>query len=182
MPHTIAYNENNFETVQLVGFRLQSEPDELVIYALVLYYEVARGDRNRPLTNRDGRIVVFLDVHLANAALAHGDPAFRKYAPVSIERVFIYDIPKALALVISGDWDPAGDLVNLINELLDFIHQSRFTLPSNYRAALESFADYATFNEDIATYFDRTSDARVLLRDSILWVIGGILMSMHVVT
>ena len=181
-PRTISYDENNFETIQLVGFRLQPEPNELVIYALVLYYEVARGDKNRPLTNKAGRIVVFPDVRLANTVVSHGDSAFRKYAPVSIEQVFVYDIPKALAILTSGASDPSGDLVNLINELLDFVDATPFILPSNYRTALESFADYATFNDDIAAYLDRTDHGRVLLRDSILWSIGGIVMNIHVVT
>jgi hypothetical protein len=180
-PRIISYDENNFETIQLVGFRVQPEPNELVIYALVLYYEVARGDKNRPLTNKDGRIVVFPDVRLANAVLSYGDSAFRKYAPVSIEQVFVYDIPKALEIAISGASDPSGDLVNLINELLDFVDATPFVLPSNYRTALESFADYATFNDDIAAYLDRTTDERVLLRDSILWIVGGLLMSVQVV-
>jgi hypothetical protein len=170
----IAYSHENIERIYLVGFQIGSEPSETVTYTLMLYYEVARNDQNRPLTH-DGRIVFFQRPNQANEALSLGDAAFRKYGKAPAEISAVYDVHEALQLVRTGTCDDNATIVNLLNELFDLVSATPVSLPNAYRDAQAALADHATFSRDLGEYFGDGPDRRALALDAMHWSIGVVL-------
>lgn len=81
---------DDIEALYLVGVRVALPPNELDLYALVLYYEADRDHKNRPLT-LNGKIVFFRDVAHATLVLALGDAGFRKHAKAPLEPSTLYE-------------------------------------------------------------------------------------------
>jgi hypothetical protein len=175
MTHTISHTADNFEQIYLVGVQIDPNSREPDLYTLVLYNEVARNDANRPLTYED-RIVFFRNLKDAGRALALGDIAFRKYgsAPTKVE--YVYSVARALAVVDRGAIDEDSMIADFLNELLDFVAISRWTIPENYSSALSSLADYATFHKNIDAFFTHLHK-RTETRDAILWCLGAVAMN-----
>lgn len=170
---TIRYADENYEEVFLVGVRLQPPPHEFDIYALVLYYEVARGDKNRPLTS-GSRIVFFRNIAHANRALSLGDAAFRKYGKAPAEPACMYDVPEVLARVQHGDADDHAAVLNLLNELADFVAATGHTMPERYQQALAQFANWLTFDKNYSGFFEAHGVERTDILDAIIWSIGAV--------
>lgn len=168
---SIPHSDANIEQLFLIGIRLQPERPDPDLYAIVLYYEPARKDGNRPLTS-GGRIVLFDSVAKAAEILSLGDIAFRKYGVPPTEPSYVYDVPGLLQLVEVGDFDDNAIIVNFLNEMMDFVQASGHELPPDYRAALSSFADWLTFNKAFAEFFHHTP--RATIKAAILWCIGAI--------
>lgn len=170
---TIRYAEDNFEEVFLVGIRLGPNSLEGDLYSLVLYYEAARGDRNRPLTS-EGRIVFFRDIAHANRALKLGDAAFRKYGKAPAEVACVYDVPAVLARVQHEDVDHQAGILDLLNELTDFVDATGRVMPEQYRQRIARFADWLTFDTNYSRFFLAHGAERTEILDAILWSIGAI--------
>jgi hypothetical protein len=170
---TIAFTGENYEELFLVGVRLQSHPHELVLYALVLYYEAARGDRNRPLTS-GGRIVFFKDPFYADQVLGTGDMAFRKYERAPRTVSYLYDLPGALQRIQYESSVDDASLLNVLNELADFVRASEYPVPHQYQHALNRFADWLTFSNDYTAFFESEKVSRGDLIDAMLWSVGAV--------
>ncbi len=181
MVHRIAYAEQNLEQLYLIGFRLTSPPQERILYTLVLYYESARNDQNRPLTH-DGRIVFFTKPETAEFALSLGDTTFRKYGHAPRKISTIYDIPMVVQLVQSGDHDASGEVVNFLNEVFDLVLETREPFPEPYRHVLHELADYATFSRDLAQHLDAAPDRRRLALDALYWSFGVVAARTQIVS
>ena len=170
---TISYADENYEEVFLVGVRLQPHSNESDLYALVLYYEVARGDKNRPLTS-EGRIAFFRDTAHANRALGLGDAAFRKYGNAPVEVAIVYDLPKVLETVRGGEVDEDASVLNLLNELADFVVATGHAMPEPYQQMLARFADWLTFNRNFSTFFTEHRIERSEIMNALLWSVGAV--------
>lgn len=169
---------NDMEELYLIGIRTVAPPYDVDLYAIVLYYETTRNQKNRPLTS-GGRIVLFRDVALANRVLALGDVAFTKYFAAPQEIAVTYEPLKALALVENAEYDDSATIINCANEVLDFVAATGREMPHVYRTALESFLNYATFDRDLSVYFDRAAGGREAVRDALLWCFGAVWMSVR---
>ncbi|MFN8647613.1 MAG: hypothetical protein U0104_12665 [Gemmatimonadales bacterium] len=176
----IAFSETNFEQLQLIGIRVSPAALEPEYHALVLYHEVARNDKNRPMTH-EGRLIFFSKPTSANNALRLGDPAFRKYAPFAGEVSYVYDIPKVVDLILRGEEDPGAQVLNLINELFDFVAATPLPMPTWARKALEDLADYATFDRDLEGFFKDDPGSRKLSADAVIWSVGAVCLSAELV-
>ena len=172
MADTITYAEDNFEQIYLVGVKFQPGAHQADLYTLVLYHEVARGDRNRPLA-QDGRIVFFSLPEQAREAICLGDLAFRKYMPLRTELSYTYDVPRVLQIIERESWDEGGLIADFINELLDFTAAIGCEMPSAYKLALDRLADDATFDKDLSSL--SAKEARAEARDAMHWCLGAIL-------
>ncbi|MDQ2931870.1 MAG: hypothetical protein M3Y05_13795 [Gemmatimonadota bacterium] len=157
----------------LVGVRVALPPNEVDLYALVLYSEAERDHHNRPLTF-NGKIVFFRDIAHATQVLALGDAGFRKHATAPSELSSLYEPLKALALVEHGDYDDAATIVNCGNELLDFVAATGRTIPAQHRVSLEMLLNYATFDRDLSVYFDKADGGRRAALDVLLWCFGAV--------
>lgn len=176
----IAFSEANYEQVYLVGIRLSAASGGPEYYSLVLYNEVARNDKNRPLT-REKRIVLFSQIASADSVLRMGDVAFRKYSPFTGEVAYVYDVPQLVALLQHGERDEGALVLNFINELLDFVAATMVRMPEWAKVTLESLADHATFNSNLGEYFDQGGHSRSQALDAVLWSLGAIVSSAEVV-
>lgn len=179
-PSSIRYSESNIERVYLVGLRLDPMSADPDLYSLVLYYEVARNDKNRPLTN-EGRIVFFPDPRFANDVLQMGDPAFRKYNPVQGSVDAVYDVPEVIRLVETEGFDPSATIVSFLNELLDFVEAAGFAMPEDHAKILGAFADHLTFHREYADFLKGEAFGRVRVLDALLWCLGAVLARSKVV-
>lgn len=168
----ISYSEDNIEQVYLVGIKLQPGAHQADLYALVLYYEVAKNDANRPLTH-DGRLVLFRSPEQAPAILDLGDSAFRKYRPFRGTVAYIYDVPSILEVLEHGTQDTAGSIADFIGELLDFVAATGWRLPEEYRDALYALADATTFSKDLVSLTPEHARKRII--DALLWCLGAVL-------
>lgn len=175
--HDISYSEDNFEQVYLVGIKLQHGAHQADLYVLVLYNEVARSDRNRPLMHK-GRILFFTNIDARNAILELGDAAFRKYRPIGPEVSYVYDVPKVLEIIDFKTHDEDALVADFINELLDFVAATGQPLPDTYRKSLVALADATTFDKDISRLEER--DERTNVRDALLWCLGAILVKAEI--
>jgi hypothetical protein len=176
----IAFADENYEEVFLVGFRLQPGPHEADLYALVLYYEPARGNKNRPLTE-NGRILFFRDVERADAILARGDAAFRKYRRAPVDVAYAYDLPTVLAELEGRSQGNGAAVLDFINELLDFIEAASFSDVEPQISVLRRLADALTFNSSLhAFHVSSGMDPRVVLAAT-HWGIGAVLSRAMVV-
>jgi hypothetical protein len=135
MQNQFSFSDNNIEQLYTIGFRITPEPKSVWVYALILYYEVARNDQNRPLTS-DGRIVLFRNPSQATDALSLGDIAFRKYGRAPEEIAAEYDVPMVLDLVSGGFHDDSAEVVNLLNQLLDLVTATGIPCPKEYWNAM----------------------------------------------
>lgn len=171
----IHYSKDNFERVYLIGIKLwPGEAPDADFYALVLYNEVSRDDKNRPLTQ--GRhIVFFREPTFADRLLELGDQAFRKYRPFSDSVTYIYDLPAVLELLSNGVRDERAILADFINELLDFVQATGSEMPAVYRSALYALADRTTFDLEYGSLFADAPEKRIDTRDALAWSLGTIL-------
>jgi hypothetical protein len=171
---SIAHSAENVERVYLVGFRVQADNPGPELYSLVLYYEAARGDKNRPLTV-NGRIVFFRDPRDATKVLLMGDPAFRKYREVPPVVDYVYDVRDVVDLVRTENNDSKGRIVDFINELFDFVDATGFIMPAAERQLLGDFANHLTFHREYGEFLDHEPSRRSRILDVILWSLGAIL-------
>jgi len=177
---TISYARENYEEIFLLGVRLQPGPQPADLYALVLYYEVARGDANRPLTS-DGRIVFFRAIAQATAILQLGDAAFRKYGKAPGEVAYCYDLPEVLSRIATGARDDGAHVLNFINELLDFVRATEHVVPEHYLRTLTTVADWLTFDKRIAAVADTRGVQVTEIRDALFWCLGAIASNASIV-
>lgn len=177
---TIAHARDNYEEIYLLGVRLRPDSQECDLFALSLYYEVARKDANRPLTSA-GRIVFFRRPDRADYILSLGDAAFRKYGRAPLNVAYVYDIPAVLSRLERSAPDEDAVILTLINELLDFVAASGRTIPARSAYVLERFADWLTFEKQYANFFAAREIERDELLDAILWSIGAVVASAAIV-
>jgi hypothetical protein len=174
MVEDISYSEDNFENVFLVGVKVEPGAHQIDLYALVLYNEVARADRNRPLTS-NGRILFFRDAGHADQVLGMGDVAFRKYRPFGAPVAYVYDVPRVLAIVANEMRDEPGMVADFINELLDFVAATGAPFPDRYREALFRLADATTFDKNFSSLFASSPETRATTLDALYWCLGLVL-------
>jgi hypothetical protein len=146
------------------------------MYAIVLYNEVARNEQNRPLTH-DGKIVFFKEVSQAQQVLALGDRAFRKYRVAKHDIAATYDVVRVMDLIVGGEYDKEALLADFINELLDFVAATKWTLSGIHRDALFALADTATFDKGFGEMLRAHPEKRKEACDALLWCFGAILSS-----
>ncbi len=180
-PLRINYSASNIERVYLIGVRLGATSERADLYSLVLYYEVAKNDRNRPLTH-DGRIVFFPEPKLANKVLQMGDAAFRKYSPISDSVDAVYDVSEVIRLIEIEDRDPSANVVTFLNELFDFVDATRFHMPAEHKQVLSDLADHLTFHRDYGDFINREPARRGAVLGAVLWSLGAIFASSKVVS
>jgi hypothetical protein len=89
----------------------------------------------------------------------------------------IYEPPKALALVEHGEYDEKMTVLNLANELTDFVGATRWALPEVHRRALFPFLDHATFDKDLSAYFETAPGGRMAVVNALLWCFGAVCMN-----
>ena len=176
----ISHANPNLEQVYLVGVRLLEGSATPDYFSLVLYYEAARNDGNRPLVHQ-GKIVFFKHAGAADRVLRLGDVAFRKYAPFKGELSIKYDVPEVLRLIRDGDRDAGGIIVTFLNELLDFLAASKDSPSEDARLLLAGLADHVTFHQDLDDYFGMRRGLRRETLDAILWAIGSVVASSAVI-
>jgi hypothetical protein len=164
---------DDIEELLLIGVRTRALEGEVDYYALVLYYEAARSDHNRPLTH-NRRIVFFREVNLADRVLELGDDAFRRYAVAPSIPSIVYEPLRALALLDNAEYDDSTTILNCGNELLDFVEATGRKMPEFHRRTIYEFLNYATFNRDLSSFFETLQGGRKSVVDAFMWSFGAV--------
>lgn len=151
----------------LIGFRIEPDIFDPQIYTIYINDDRPILFQNRP--------ILFASPGLSQSALEKSDCGAVRFGPAPTEVFAVFDITQAMQSLAEMECESRGEIVDLVNAMLDFGACIKAPVPRAYAEILPLLADHLTFQSNIASFFEGREATREDAANAMYWFMGMIM-------